>query len=147
MLHCVTVLFNRSLCQTTLNNVSSTAGLCAISSLEPQVQVPLKEFTDFPRVNQFTPLPLPCLHHPGPETGLVKDTLVWTSEEITWSKLRLGLVENFGFSGYLVAAEGFVLAALVTVLLLAVRSCIVYGQIHIYLYHEASPNYWDLFCN
>jgi hypothetical protein len=119
---------------------SNTAGLCAVSSLEPQVQVPLKEFTEFPRVKQFTPLPPPCLHRPGPEPGLVKDTLVWKSEEITWSKLRLGLVENFGFSGYLFAAGGFVLAALVTVLLLTVRSCIVYGQIHIYFYHEASPN-------
>ena len=52
---------------------SSTTGLCAVSSLEPQVEVPIKEITDLPRVNQFTPLPLPCLHHPGPEPGLVKE--------------------------------------------------------------------------
>ena len=34
------------------------------------------------------------MSYAGPETGLVEETLVWASEEFTWSKLRLDLLQN-----------------------------------------------------
>jgi hypothetical protein len=42
----------------------------------------------------FLTLVLPYL---GPESGLVEDIFVWSSEEMTWSKLLLGLLAKFSF--------------------------------------------------
>jgi len=49
-------------------------------------------------------------------------------------KIAFGTGGKFRFQRVLDAAEGFVLGACVTVLLLAVNSCNVYGQIYIYIY-------------
>ena len=43
----------------------------------------------------------------SPETVLLSDTLVWTSEQLTWSKLGLRLVAKFGFGVLRFAAKGF----------------------------------------
>ena len=51
----------------------------------------------------WTDLPLflsPVLPYPGPETGLVEDTLVWSTEQFTWSKLGWGLVAKLCFGEY-----------------------------------------------
>jgi hypothetical protein len=47
---------------------------------------------------------MPCL---GPETGLVEDTLIWSSKQFTCSKLRLRLFAKFCFGEHSGAAKGF----------------------------------------
>ena len=66
-------------------------------SLEPLAQDLRNEIMDLRLVNQFNLFLSPVLPYPGPETGLVEDTLVWSSEQFTWSKLCLGLVAKFCF--------------------------------------------------
>jgi len=70
----------------------------------------------------------PVLPSPWPETGLVEDILVWSSEDITWSKLRVGMVAKFVAASTQARPKGTVLAPCVTLVLLAVHSCIVYEQ-------------------
>ena len=43
----------------------------------------------------------------GPETVPLDNTLVCSSEQLTWLKLRLGLVAKFGFGVFSGAAKGF----------------------------------------
>jgi hypothetical protein len=47
------------------------------------------------------------LPYPEPETGLVEDTLVWLSEQFTWSNLGLGLVAKLCFGEHSGTAKGF----------------------------------------
>jgi hypothetical protein len=39
--------------------------VCAVFRLEPLAQVPRNEIMELRRVNQFTPLPIPCSALPG----------------------------------------------------------------------------------
>jgi len=77
------------------------------------------------RVNLFTLLPLPCSACLGPEIFLLEDTLVWSSEQLTWSKLRLGLVEKFGFGDSQARPKGSVLAPRGLSLVTGSPSCVV----------------------
>jgi len=71
----------------------------------------------------------------SPETVLLADTLVWSSEQLSWSKLRLVLVAKFGFGVLRVAAKGFRAGWLCVsyVVLLAVLHVLLKGR-YIYLY-------------
>jgi len=62
---------------------------------------------DLRRVNIFLLILPPVLVHLGPETVFLVDTLVWSSEQLTWSKLRLGRVAKFGFGVFSGVAKGF----------------------------------------
>ena len=114
-------------------------------SLEPLAQAPKNEIMDLRRVNQFTPLPLPVLPFPESETGLVEDTLVWSSEQFTLSKLGLGLLAKFCFDEYSGAAKGF-RTGFVCYTCVACSPFMYCLQTEIYfLYHEGSPKYLDFF--
>ena len=80
---------------------------CGLFSLQPLAQDSRNRIMDLRRVNQFTPLPPPVLPYLGPETGLVKDTLVSSSEHFIWSKLRLGRLQNSVLGEYTGAARRF----------------------------------------
>jgi hypothetical protein len=63
---------------------------------------------DLRSLNQFSPLYLSAvLTYPGAETGLVDDTLLWSSEKFTSSKLSLELVSKLCFGEYSGAAVSF----------------------------------------
>jgi hypothetical protein len=62
---------------------------------------------DLRRVNLFTHFPLPVLPSLGPENFLLVNTLVWSSEQLTWSILLLGLVAKFGFGLFSGTVKGF----------------------------------------
>jgi hypothetical protein len=125
---------------------------CAVFSLEPLAQDPGNEIMDLSRVNRFIPLPLPRSPLPGSKTGLIEDTLVWSSEQFTFSKLRLELVTKFCSGEYSGAAKGFRNGSVCCTCVAGSRSmyCLgtdIYIYIYIYiLYHEARPKYMDLFC-
>jgi len=91
---------------------------------------------DLSRVNQFTPFLSPVVPHPGPASGLAEDTLVWSSEHFTCSKLRLGLAAKFCSGESSGAAKGFRAGSVCyrQSVLLLFRD----GYMYIY-YHEASP--------
>jgi hypothetical protein len=57
---------------------------CAVFNLVPQAWKLGVEVMDLRRVKLFTPFLDPVLHYLGPETFLLEDTLVSTSEQLTW---------------------------------------------------------------
>ena len=90
------------------NEVVKAATFCAVFSLEPLTQDLSNEIMDLRGVNLFTPLPLPCSALLGGLKSVrLVNTLVWSSGQLTWSKLRLGLVAKFGFGVFSGAAKGF----------------------------------------
>jgi len=78
-----------------------------VLSLETLAQGPRQKIMNLRRVNQFTLFLSPVVPYPGPETGLVKDTLVWSSEQFTLPELGLGLVAKLGFGEHSGAEKGF----------------------------------------
>jgi hypothetical protein len=68
---------------------------CAVFNLVPQAWKLDIEVMDLRRVNLFTPSLSPILSYLGPETFLLEDTLVSTSEQLTG--LNLGFFPKFGF--------------------------------------------------
>jgi hypothetical protein len=57
---------------------------CAVFNLVPRAWKRGVEVMDLRRVNQFTPFLSPVLPYLWPETYLLENTLVWTSEQLTW---------------------------------------------------------------
>jgi len=99
------------------------------------------------RVNQFTFFLSPVLPYPGPEIGLVEDTLVWSSEQFTLPKFGLGLVAKLCFGEYLGTAKGFRAGSVCYTCVAGSLFTHCYGtEIYCFLYHEASPKYLGLFC-
>jgi hypothetical protein len=69
---------------------------CAVVSLETLAQDPRNEIMNL-RVNQFTLFLSPVLPYTGPETGLVEDTLIWSSEQLTLPEFGVELVTKLFF--------------------------------------------------
>ena len=82
------------------------AWLCSVESRNPSTQDPRNEIMNL-RVNQFSLFLSPVLHYTGPETGLVEDALVWSSEQFTLPKFGLGLVAKLCFGEYSGATKRF----------------------------------------
>jgi hypothetical protein len=102
---------------------------------------------DLRHVSQFTLFLSPVLPYLGPEIGLVEDTLVWSSEQFTWSKLLLGLVAKFCFGEYSGAVKGFRAGSVCyTCVAGSPFMCCLGTEIFFFGYHGASPQYLDLFC-
>jgi hypothetical protein len=57
---------------------------CAVFNLVPRSWKLGVEVMDLRRVNLFTPFLSPVLPYLGSETSLLEDTLVSTSEQLTW---------------------------------------------------------------
>jgi hypothetical protein len=81
---------------------------CAVFSLEPLVHDPSNEIMGLPSCKPVycSSSPLFC-PTPRPETGLAEDTLVRSSEQFTWSKLRSELFAKFCSDESPGAAERF----------------------------------------
>jgi len=81
--------------------------LCRVKSRTspPQHREPGNEIMDLRRVIQFSFLPSPVQPSPGTKVAWWT-TLVWPSEQLTSSKLSLGLVSKFSFCNYLGAGKG-----------------------------------------
>jgi hypothetical protein len=68
-------------------NVADTkiqSELCAVFNLVPRTWKLGVEVMDLRRVNLFTPFLSPVVPYLGPETFLLEDTPVSTSEQLTW---------------------------------------------------------------
>ena len=119
--------------------------LCAVFSLEPLAQDPRNEITDLRRVNQLTPLPLPSSTLPGAwnwscrrHSGLV----VWGDYKV---KITFGTACKIWFRQVLRRGKCSVLAPCVTLVLLVVHSCIVYGQIYTGCNRRNGPDFGSVF--
>jgi len=79
--------------------------------------------------------------------GRLNFILVWLSEQITCSKLLLGLVAKFCFGVYSAADKGFRAGSVCYPCVVGRPFMYVWGgkRYIFFWYHDASPKYLDLF--
>ena len=81
-----------------------------------------------------------------PETGLVEDTLVCSSEHFTQSKLGSGLVEKFRFSEYAGAAKGYFVGSVCGIVVCWQSVDTLLRDRGVFMLHEDSQKFVALFC-